>query len=160
SALQLLFVGGLIASCFLILRPFLSALSWATAIVVATWPVLLQLQEWLRGRRSLAVALMTLALVLMLVVPLYFAVAAIAGTVDRITEWSKWLTTLPIPQLPAWVESLPWIGPKLTETWSQVVAESPEELSTHLAPYAQTIALWFVAQVGGIGGVLLQFLLT
>ena len=35
----------LISSSLAILRPFLPALIWATMIVVATWPLLLQLQR-------------------------------------------------------------------------------------------------------------------
>ena len=64
-------------SSFWILRPFLVALTWATMIAVATWPVLLHAQAWLGGRRSLAVASLTIALLLVLVVPLYLGIAAV-----------------------------------------------------------------------------------
>jgi hypothetical protein len=56
TTLQLIALGVLIASSFRIVRPFLVALTWATMIVVATWPLLLHAQGWLGGRRSLAVA--------------------------------------------------------------------------------------------------------
>ena len=46
---QLLALGALIAGSFWILRPFLVALTWATIIVVATWPLLLHAQAWLWG---------------------------------------------------------------------------------------------------------------
>lgn len=49
--LQLLALGALIASSVWILRPFLVALTWATMIVVATWPLLLHVQAWLGGNR-------------------------------------------------------------------------------------------------------------
>ena len=49
----------LISSALAILWPFLPALIWATMIVVATWPLLLQLQRALGGRRGLAAAAMT-----------------------------------------------------------------------------------------------------
>ena len=47
STFQLLALGVLIATSFWIMRPFLVALTWATMIVVATWPLLLQAQAWL-----------------------------------------------------------------------------------------------------------------
>ena len=42
--LGILFIAGLIAASFWILRPFLPAIIWATMVVVATWPVMRALQ--------------------------------------------------------------------------------------------------------------------
>ena len=64
--LQLLTLGALIATSFWIMRPFLMALAWAAMIAIATWPLLLHAQAWLGGRRSIAVAGMTIALLLIL----------------------------------------------------------------------------------------------
>jgi len=160
TTLQLLFIGALIASSFWILRPFLTALIWATTIAVATWPILLHLQSWLLGRRGLAVAAMTLALLLTVVVPLYFAVATIVENTERIPEWTRSLTALSLPAPPSWVEGIPGFGSRLAAGWRQMADAGPEELSAHLAPYARTFAGWFVLQVGGVGRLLLQFLLT
>ena len=160
TTLQLLALGVLIASSFWILRPFLLALTWATMIVVATWPLLLHAQAWLGGRRSLAVALMTIALLLILVVPLYLGIDTIVENADRIADWSKSLATLTIPQPPAWVEALPLVGAKLAARWQQLAAAGPEELAARISPYARGFALWFVGEVGSIGLLLVQFLLT
>ena len=160
TTFQLLALGILIATTFWIMRPFLVALAWATMIVIATWPLLLHMQTWLGGRRSLAVTVMTLVLLLILVVPLYFGIAAIVGNAKRVAEWSQSLTTFTIPPLPAWVESLPLVGAKLAARWQVLAAARPEELSAHFAPYGQKLVLWFVGQVGGVGLLFLQFLLT
>jgi predicted PurR-regulated permease PerM len=157
---QLLALGALIASSFWILRPFLIASTWATTIVVATWPVLLRAQAWLGGRRSLAVAAMTIALLLVLVVPLYFGITTIVENAKRIGDWSDSLTTLTVPQPPAWVEALPVVGADLAARWQRLAAAGPEELSTRLSPYAHQLVLWFVGQVGSAGLLLVQFLLT
>src|SRR5438552_11410358 len=77
TTFQLLALGALIVSSFYIVRPFLVASTWAIAIAVATWPLLLRLEARLGGRRSFAVAVMTLALLLVLLVPFYFGVTAI-----------------------------------------------------------------------------------
>ena len=63
----------LIAASLWVLRPFLAATIWAVMIVVATWPLLKMLEQRFDGRRGLAVAVMTLAMLLLLVVPLSFA---------------------------------------------------------------------------------------
>jgi predicted PurR-regulated permease PerM len=160
TTFQLLALGVLIASSFWILRPFLVALAWATTIVVATWPVLLYAQAWLGGRRSLAVALMTIALLLILVVPLYFGVATIVENAEQIVRWSQSLATLAIPQPPAWVGALPVVGSKLAAFWQQLAAGGPGELSARLSPLARKLVLWFVSNIGSAGLLLVQFLLT
>ena len=160
TTFQLLALGILIASSFWIVRPFLIASTWAAMIVVATWPVLLQAQAWLGGRRSLAVAVMTIALLLVLVVPLYFGIEAIVENARQVADWSKSLGTLTVPPPPGWVEALPVIGAKLAARWQQLAAAGPEELSARLSPFVRTAVVWFVGQVGGLGLLILQFLLT
>jgi predicted PurR-regulated permease PerM len=160
ATLQLLALGTLIASSFWILWPFLVALTWATMIAVATWPLLLGAQAWLGGRRSLAVALLTIVLLLILVVPLYFGISAIVGNAKQIEDWSNSLATFTVPQPPEWVGGLPVVGAPLTAYWQQFAAASPEELSGYLSPFAHTLVLWFVGQVGSIGLLFVQFLLT
>ncbi len=160
TTLQLLFLAALVAASFWILRPFLMALAWATMIVVATWPLLLYVQAGLAGRRSLAVAVMTIVLLLILVVPLYFGIDAIVGNAERIADWSKSLATLTVPQPPPWVQTVPVVGAKLADRWQQLAAAGPEEVSARFSPYAHTLVVWFVGQVGSIGLLLVQFLLT
>jgi predicted PurR-regulated permease PerM len=160
TTFQLLALGALIATIFWILRPFLAALTWATTIVVATWPLLRKAQAWLGGRRSAAVALMTTALLMTLLVPLYLGITSIVSNAQEIASWSKSLAKLSVPQPPAWAETVPLIGAKLTARWQEVAARSPEEIAARLSPLAHKLALWFVGQVGGAGMLLAQFLLT
>jgi len=160
TTFQLLAIGALILSSFLIVRPFLVATTWAATITVATWPLLLHAEALLGGRRSPAVAVMTIALLLILLVPFYFGVTAIVENVGRIGDWSKSLETLSIPPPPAWIAALPVIGSRIAERWQQVAAASPEEISGHLAPFARGVAVWFVAKVGSLGVLLFHLLLT
>jgi len=157
---QLLFVGTLLAGSFWILRPFLLPMIWAATIVVATWPLLQRLVAWLGGRRSLAVAGMTAALLLMLLVPLTLAVAAIVQNADRIIGWAKSLETFSLPAPPDWLARIPAVGALLASRWQQMAAVGPEGVSAHLAPYARTLVGWFVTQVGNVGIMTVQFLLT
>jgi predicted PurR-regulated permease PerM len=160
AALQLLALGALIACSAWIVRPFLVAFTWATMIVVATWPVLLRVQARLGGRRSLAVASMTAALLLILLVPLYLGIETVVENAGRIADWSKSLTTLAVPSVPAWVDSIPVVGARLAGRWQQLVAAGSEELAARVSPHASAAARWLAGQVGSIGMLLLQFLLT
>ena len=160
TTFQLLALGALIATSLWILQPFLIALAWASMIVVATWPLLLYAQALLGGRRALAVAVMTIALLLILVAPFYFGITAIVENATRIVTWSQSLATFTFPPLPAWVVAIPVIGARLAARWQQLAAAGSEDLAKQLAPYAQNLVLWFVGHVGGAGLLLVQFLLT
>jgi predicted PurR-regulated permease PerM len=161
TTLQLLALGVLIASSFWIVRPFLLASTWATTIAVATWPLLLRAQASLGGRRSLATALMTIVLLLILVVPLYLGIDRIVENASRIEDWSQSLATLTVPQPPVWVEGLPVVGARLTVRWQQLAATGPDEqVVARMGGHARAFALWCAGRVGGIGLLLAQFLLT
>ena len=160
TTLQLLALGVLIASSFWILWPFLVAATWAGMIAVATWPLLVHAQAWLGGRRSLAVALMTIALLLILVAPLYLGIATVVENANTIADWSQSLATLAIPAPPAWVEAIPVVGASTARRWQELAAAGPEEMAAQVAPHARALALWFAGQVGSIGLLFVQFLLT
>ncbi|MGO9452495.1 MAG: AI-2E family transporter YdiK [Candidatus Binataceae bacterium] len=158
--MQVLAFGALVAASFWIIRPFLVAAVWAATVAVATWPLLLRAQLWCGGRRSLAVALMTIALLLILVAPFFFAVITIADNVDQITSWSKSLATLTLSGPPNWVHGIPVVGTRIATRWQEVAAAGPEELSASLSPLIRRMALWFLSQAGNLGLLLVQFLLT
>jgi len=158
--LAVLFIGALIAASFWIFKPFLTSFIWATIIVVATWPLLLKLQDWFWHKRGLAVTAMTIILLLVLVIPLTFAISAIIDSTDKITGWIRSLSTFTVPAMPEWVGKIPLVGKKVAESWQQYAALPPEDLSARLTPYAKNAISWFLAKAGSIGMMLLQFLLT
>jgi predicted PurR-regulated permease PerM len=160
TMLQVLFIGALVAGSLWILRPFLLASIWATAIVVATWPLMLRAQARLGGRRGPAVGVMTGALLLVLVAPASLAIVTVVENADRIIGWSKALAAFTLPPPPDWVERLPVAGSRLAAQWQQIAAAPREELATRLSPYVGTAVGLFVAQVGSLGMMLIQFLLT
>jgi len=160
STLQVLFVVALIFFSGWIVRPFFSATLWATMIVISTWPLLTGLQSKLRGRRGLATAVMVIALLLVLVIPLGLAFGMIVGNMDTIVTRAHSLRTLKLPPPPDWVARIPIQGPKLFAEWQQAVEQGPGSLSARIAPYVGKALRWFAASVGGIGGMIIQFLLT
>jgi len=160
TTLGVLFIGGLIASTFWVLRPFLGAIIWATMIVVTTWPVMLRVQARLRNRRSYAVAVMTLAMLLVLVVPLMLAIGTVVENLDVIAGWVKSLAHFSLPMPPDWVAKVPLIGDKVAQLWEQAAASGMQELAAKATPYAGSVGKWVAAEIGGVGLVLVQFLLT
>lgn len=157
--LAVLVLGLLIVACLWILKPFLAATVWATMIVVATWPMLLGVQARLGGRRWAAVTVMTLAMLLVLVVPLVLAIATIVDHADDMVAWSKAIAAAGIPSPPGWVEQVPIAGEKIAREWRQLAATSPEDLVARVTPYVRSAVQWFASQAGSFGLMLLQFLL-
>ena len=160
SSLSVLFMVGLIAASFWILKPFLPAMLWATMIVVAGWPLMLQVETLLWGRRALAVTVMTLALLLVLVVPFSLAVGTLVTHLDEIVDWAQSLKSLTLPEPPGWVESVPLVGPKTASVWRQFASSGPEELARYASPYARVAGTWFLSQLGSLGAMTGQFFLT
>jgi predicted PurR-regulated permease PerM len=160
TMLAVLFFVALIVVNFFILKPFLPAFVWAVTIVVATWPLMLRLQAWLGGRRGFAVAVMTLALLLLLIVPFTLAVVTLLDNADMIKGWAESLKAKGLPPPPGWVTGIPLVGPSLSESWQELASAGPEGLSAQVVPYAGKIVNWFVDQAGGIGMMFVQFMLT
>ncbi len=161
TTFAVLFIGSLIAATLWVLRPFLGPGIWATMVVVATWPVLLRVQAWFAGRRMPAVAVMTLALLLLFVVPLTLAIVTIVNNADRLVEWARLATTYHLPDTPpAWLVKLPLVGGAAVKAWEQATLLGLRELLPKLSPYAGDLTKWFVAQIGGLGLVVFQFLIT
>jgi predicted PurR-regulated permease PerM len=159
--LAALFFAALLGVAFLILRPFLSAMIWATALVIATWPLMRRLQHLLWGKRGLAVAIMTLGLVVILIAPLWFAVDAIVGHAGQFKEWVQRLTALTeMPPPPAWLSGLPLIGDPAARLWQDVVTTDLGEIMPKLRPYAGVAAEWVIGTVGNFGLAFAQFLLA
>ncbi len=156
-----LFIGMLLGASMWILRPFLGPTIWATMVVVSTWPLMLRVQQMLWGRRSLAVVAMTLLILLLFVVPLTLVVATIAANAEQLVTWAKAAADFHVPaQAPGWLVNLPLVGGAVSGLWDQINLLGLRDLMPKLTPYAGDMTRWFVAQVGGIGAVLVQFLVT
>jgi predicted PurR-regulated permease PerM len=136
------------------------ASAWATMIAVATWPLLLQAQAWLGGRRGPAVAVMTAGLLVTVLLPFFFGVVTVVDNAGRVVDWSKSLSAMPLPDFPAWLAALPGVGSRLEAGWRRVAGASPEEISSLVLPLVRTSSRWVVAQAGNLGLLLVQLLLT
>jgi predicted PurR-regulated permease PerM len=160
STLSVGTIGLLIVSSAWIVRPFVSAFLWAVMIVISTWPVLLRLQALLRGKRGMAVFILTALLLLVLLIPLGFAVGELVGNIDRITAWVSSLNEVALPPPPAWLSDIPLAGNKITAAWTHLAAQGSEGFAAQAAPYVRRFIQWLIAQIGGAGAMILQFLMT
>lgn len=155
-----LIICGLLAAALWIVAPFAAALVWATTIVVATWPVLLKLQSWFGGRRGPAVAVLTIALLLLVVVPFLAGLGTLLKNREAIAAKVDGLRTASIPPPPPWVARVPLVGTHASDAWQSLAGGAVKDLAAHAAPYAKQALNWLLSTVGSIGALFVQLLMT
>jgi predicted PurR-regulated permease PerM len=158
--LAVLVLGLLIFASARVLEPFLAATVWAAMVVIATWPLMLKIQARLGGRRGPAVAVMTLMIVLVLIMPLVIAATTIAQNSEDIATWARDTVSAGVPPPPAWVEKIPLAGKRISAEWAEIATSSREELTARATPYVRATVQWFAERAGGAGRVLLHLFLT
>jgi predicted PurR-regulated permease PerM len=128
-------------------------------ICIATWPILRRLDALL-GRRWAAVGAMTTAILLVVFVPVTFALITIVQNAGSITGGIKSFDTIALPAAPAWLARIPFGGEQMAAKWSRFVALDAQQRSAELTPYVQGALQWFVGHAGGVGRMFVQFLLA
>lgn len=158
--LSVVSIAGLLFLSGWVLLPFMAAGVWAAMIVVATWPVMLHVQGFFRGSRVLATAVMTLAILLLLVVPLWLAVTTVIEHSEAVKIWVQDLVVKGVPPAPAFVESLPLLGDRVSEAWNDLAAHGTNDLfKQYVGPHLSQAGQWALGHIGGLGGVLISFFL-
>ena len=110
--------------CFLVLRPFLSALMWAVILCYASWPAYRWLEARLGGRRTLTAILMTFAVALVLVLPFVIVGLTLAENVSAWVQAIKDWVARGLPAPPAWVVELPLVGAEIAQRWQALSSET------------------------------------
>lgn len=160
SVLAIIFLIAMIGGSLWVMQPFIPALIWATTIVIATWPLMIAAQRLLWGRRSLAVAVMTTALLLLFFVPLSVAIFTVVDNIDTMAGWFNAVARYRFGEPPAWVAGLPMVGPRAAAYWRELAASGAGPLIAKVAPYAGTFASRVLREAGAIGAIGLQLMLT
>ncbi|MBS1209731.1 MAG: hypothetical protein H6R19_2129 [Proteobacteria bacterium] len=148
--------GALLLASLWVLLPFLLAITWATMIVVASWPLLLTLESRLGGRRWVAASILILGLLLALFLPFTLAIATLVDNAGQIISLASSLKDLAVPEAPSWIANLPYVGDKLVQIWAQVAALGVQGLAAKAAPYAGDMTRWFATRMGSLGMIVLQ----
>ncbi len=152
-------LGLLIIGCFVVLRPFITALLWAAIMCYCTWPLYIRIGLLLGHRPRLAAILMTVLVCLVMVVP--FAIVGmslasnLAPIVKAITEVIR--DGLP-PPLP-WLPDVPVVGDLLTRRW-QALLDDPDQTAVFLREAAATSQAWLLKRGVDIGHGVLQLSLS
>jgi predicted PurR-regulated permease PerM len=117
----------LVIGCLIVLRPFVAAILFATAITISSWPLYLRLLARLKQRRWLAALIMSVGLTLLIIVPLTLVTWNIADNASDFYEQLKASIGTGTLEPPAWMKEIPLLG-EVVDTYLRRLLGSREEL--------------------------------
>lgn len=153
-----IFIMVMIIASFWVIQPFVMGLAWAGMVVIATWPLLIRLEKLLWGRRSLAVVVMTILLILLFVIPIALLVSSLVENSAPLIQWASSPSNLRMPNVD-WMKSIPLVGDKLYSSWHTLISGGANALMVKVQPYVGATATWFVAQAAHVGYFLIHLAL-
>ncbi|MGV7212271.1 AI-2E family transporter [Bradyrhizobium sp. UFLA05-112] len=160
--IQLLIRLGLLALLiiwtFVIIRPFVSILTWSAVLAVAFYPAFSWLAKLLGGRPRTAAAILTLvALGIVLGPAAWLGVSAVEGVKDLASQLGT--GDVMLPPAPEQVKTWPLIGPQLYEFWD-LAYTNVRAVLREVAPYLKPLAGPLLSFAGDAGLGTLQFLVS
>jgi predicted PurR-regulated permease PerM len=158
--IQMALAALLLIGCVAVLMPFTGTLLFAIVICVTTLPVRNRLLTLCRGRGSLAAALMSALLLVLLVAPMALLSGSLADGVELAIRFLKPMLESGLPaDAPAWVTKIPVVGAGISDYWHKLV-ESREEMNGLLRQFLDPTRKLALATVSLFAQGLLQLLLV
>nr|WP_024967925.1 AI-2E family transporter YdiK [Pantoea sp. IMH] len=151
---SLMFITLLIVASFWVVQPFVLGFAWASMVVIATWPLMIKIQHLLWGRRSLAVLVMALLLILLFIIPVALLVNSLIDTSRPVIAWAT-SGHFRLPEL-LWLNNLPLAGPKLFSAYHNLVEGGGSAMMTKVQPYIGRTSGFLFAQAGHFGRFMLH----
>jgi predicted PurR-regulated permease PerM len=115
-------LAGLLAAGFVVMQPFLAAITWAAILTYVAWPLHLRVLARLRGHRAWAALVMALLLTLVIGGSLLWA-----GLLLRSEGMAAFRTADALlragVQVPAPLNQIPWLGPWLQDLLNELSGE-------------------------------------
>jgi predicted PurR-regulated permease PerM len=127
----------LLAGCFFVLRPFMSALLWAMVLAYALHPLQRTFTRWFRGSRTWAACLVTLTMMLLVAGPVVLVGVSLAQDGRNLAVGTRnWLMNAP-EQAPPWIKRVPLLGHQFGEYWEGFARDRDrwmEQLEQEVSP--------------------------
>ena len=159
QALTLAMLAMLIAGCFFVLQPFITALVWAAILCTTTWPLYLFVTARFHDRAGLAALSMVILLALLMLAPFIVVGATIADNAALMAAWGRSLLEAGPPEPPAWVANLPVIGSTVATYWTSMAHDTAPLLGV-LRDYVEPLRKFAVASGASVVGAILQMTLA
>lgn len=149
----------LAVGCLTVLRPFVTALLWAVVLSFTSWPIYHRLLQVLGNRRTLAALAMTLAMVLIVLLPFLIVGMSLAQNVKDLTAAVQhWIADGP-PAAPAWLAKLPVFGAKAAAYWQSLAADTAK-LWTEAQRLIEPVSSWLLTAGLALGAGVIELALS
>jgi predicted PurR-regulated permease PerM len=156
AALQISALGLMLLWCFDIVKPFITLTLWALILAIAIHPFYLKCLNAMGGRVKLTSTLVTLAMLVLLVVPgIVMVTIMIENTQAVATEFQD--GELQIPSPPANIAEIPLIGKSLHKTWALASTNLAAALE-QFSPQVKKIGSWLLGAAAGTSMGFLNFI--
>ncbi len=149
----------LIVGVLWVLRPFLSPLLTALIIVVATWMPYSWLVKKLGNRKTLAAAIMTLLLTVVILIPTFFLGGQVTKAGAILVETLKDRFQDGLGEPPSWALALPLVGEHIQTYWNHLLNDANSGTELLQRVYEPAKRLITAIATGVVNGVL-QILLA
>ena len=111
--IRILFGAAIAIGCYLVVSPFLTAITLAGIVTIVSWPLFLRFKNSFGERSTPAALLMVILLTVCLIIPLSFLSAAVAQQLP--TAISGIVESVKEIESPVWLKNIPMIGTWLYE---------------------------------------------
>lgn len=149
--------------CFLVLRPFISALLWAVILVFTTWPAFRMLRERTGLSPGWAATVMVAAEFLVIGLPVIFAAPTSREDVEGLRQGVERLVATGLPGVASFLAGLPFVGPALggwLEGWDATFSGLFDAVRPYAGTIAQNALAVLLAVLSGIAELLLAIFLA
>src|SRR3954468_14467487 len=155
--LPLLLLAALIALCVQLLVPFVGLLLWTIILSVCFYPVHRRLTR--RGvSNRLSATIIGTALAALILVPTAVAAISAASSIPALVSGLQ-SGEQKIPPPPDRVHSIPVVGPKIHDAWTQASTDAPV-FAKRFGPQLASFTRWLVRAAGGMFAAVLALLLA
>ena len=149
----------LLGACVWVMAPFWSALFWGAVLAFASWPLMRLLTRWSKGRESVAALVLTLGWMVLVAAPLVWLGFNLADHVRDVTLFIKDVQVDGLPDPPAWLAGIPFVGERLVGFWTSIDQQGAAMMTT-IKPYLGQVGNFLLARSAQIGGGILELTLS
>ncbi|MET0655157.1 MAG: AI-2E family transporter [Pseudoxanthomonas sp.] len=139
----------LVVACYRVFHPFLDLMVWAVILAITLYPLQRKLNHRLGDREGLTAALIVLAVIALLMVPIYLLGMSLASSATHALALARsgdWHIPPPAESVAGW----PLIGDRLYAVWQQAATDLTS-LAQKFTPQIKDASLVLLGKLAGLG---------
>lgn len=155
--LRVLLTAFVCVGCYLIVRPFLTAIVIAAILAVVTWPLYTRILKACRERNTLSASIMVSGIIVVFLIPVSFLLVSLAQQIPKAVRMVRaWIASG--FQIPTWIGEIPFVGDWLAEQLQ--LALDPHTLGETLQKTLEPIASAILGTAVNVSNAVVQLALV